>query len=156
MGNFYRFAVRLVRTLKYLKDIWQYGGYSQAYVSQINYGEILKGKRVLVTGGGSGIGLAITKKCLSEGASVVITGRNVERLKAAFDDLNSSRLHILEWDVGDVSLINEKLEEAFSMLGGYVNILVNNAEFIRVEDFFLSLKKSGTKSMGLILRQYTF
>ena len=43
----------------------------------------LEGKTALVTGGGSGIGLAIARRFASEGAHVFITGRNAERLAQA-------------------------------------------------------------------------
>ena len=43
----------------------------------------LKGKVTLVTGGGSGIGLAITKTLLGEGMRVAICGRDKEKLKKA-------------------------------------------------------------------------
>lgn len=41
---------------------------------------LLSGKRTIITGGGSGIGFAIAKKYYEEGANVVITGRNEEKL----------------------------------------------------------------------------
>ena len=50
-------------------------------ISQINYGGILKGKTIVVTGGSKGIGYSIAKKCISEGAKVLITGRNEQKLK---------------------------------------------------------------------------
>jgi len=40
----------------------------------------LEGKTALVTGGGTGIGAAITERFVAEGAKVVITGRRRERL----------------------------------------------------------------------------
>ncbi|MCF5941399.1 SDR family NAD(P)-dependent oxidoreductase, partial [Xanthomonas perforans] len=48
----------------------------------------LEGKRVLVTGASSGIGRQIAITCSQMGASVVITGRNTERLQATFDQLD--------------------------------------------------------------------
>ena len=43
----------------------------------------LKGKSVLITGGGSGIGLEAVKQFLANGAKVIITGRNQAKLDAA-------------------------------------------------------------------------
>lgn len=121
------FAHRLGMSLKYFKKIWQDGGVTQACIAQINYGEILKNKRVLVTGGSAGIGLAIAKKCLSEGACVLITGRDIKKLELASRELNSPELNFLEWDVSDVRLIPEKLDQAVALLNGPIDILVNNA-----------------------------
>lgn len=96
-------------------------------ISQINYGGILQGKSVLVTGGSSGIGLAIAKKCLSEGATVVITGRNEMKLKSTEACLNNHLLKTLVWDVSDISEGCAKLSEALVLAGGPIDILVNNA-----------------------------
>ena len=43
----------------------------------------IAGKRVLITGGSSGIGFALARACLAKGAKVVITGRRPEALVAA-------------------------------------------------------------------------
>ena len=48
----------------------------------------LTGKRALVTGGGSGIGLAVARLFLGEGAKVAITGRDEAKLRRAADELD--------------------------------------------------------------------
>ena len=45
--------------------------------------ELLKDKRAIITGGGRGIGFAIARKYCEEGAKVIITGRNEEKLLRA-------------------------------------------------------------------------
>ena len=50
-------------------------------VEQVDYHKILSGKRIVITGGSKGIGLAMAKKFISEGAKVLVTGRNEESLK---------------------------------------------------------------------------
>lgn len=50
----------------------------------------LEGKTILVTGGSSGIGRETALACARMGASVVITGRNADRLKETFDQLETT------------------------------------------------------------------
>ena len=47
----------------------------------------LEGKTVLVTGASSGIGQETAIQCAKMGATVIITGRNVERLQNTFEKL---------------------------------------------------------------------
>lgn len=95
-------------------------------IIQINHGEILKGKRILITGGTSGIGLALAKKCLNEGAIVVITGRSLERLENISKEISNKNLKILEWNVKNISDLYLNIEKTISLIGG-VDILFNNA-----------------------------
>ena len=95
-------------------------------ITQISHGEILKGKRVLITGGTSGIGLALAKKCLSEGAVVVITGRSLERLENISKEISNKNLKVLEWNVKNISDIDVNIEKVISLIGG-VEIVFNNA-----------------------------
>ena len=87
---------------------------------------ILRCSKVLVTGGGSGIGLAIARKLTQEGAQVVIAGRHLAKLENAAQTINSDRLKIMQWDVADLSLTKEKLAEAANKMDG-LDGLVNNA-----------------------------
>lgn len=50
----------------------------------------LEGKTILITGASSGIGKATSVECSKLGATLVITGRNAERLQDTFDSLDSS------------------------------------------------------------------
>lgn len=84
------------------------------------------GKRVLVTGGTSGIGLEIAKEFLAEGAEVMITGRNKERLDEAKQKLNSPRLKVIEWDVANVPSLDTKFVLAITEMERF-DIFINNA-----------------------------
>ena len=57
---------------------------------------------VLVIGGSSGVGLAVARRCLADGASVVIAGRSPERLDAARTELGDpDQLDAVAVDIGD-------------------------------------------------------
>lgn len=63
------------------RKLYRYGGFVQVKVGQIDYGNLFsKETRVLVTGGSKGIGFAIAKKFLFQGATVLITGRDKNSL----------------------------------------------------------------------------
>jgi uncharacterized oxidoreductase len=84
---------------------------------------MLKGSRVLVTGGSSGIGRALTNALASEAARVVITGRDAERLAEVAD--GSSHIDAVVCDVTDADQI-AALQQEISLTGG-IDMLVNCA-----------------------------
>lgn len=86
----------------------------------------LRCDKIIVTCGGSGIGAAIAHRLIDAGASVVIAGRTAEKLQKTAETIASENLHILEWDVANVSGIPQKLDEAAALMGG-LNGLVNAA-----------------------------
>lgn len=89
----------------------------------------LKGRRAIVTGGSSGIGFETARQFLEEGARVLITGRNADKLVKARDDLAKStggEVHAVVADMRHESDIAKMVETAKEKLGG-VDILVNNA-----------------------------
>lgn len=86
---------------------------------------MLKGNKAIVTGGSRGIGYAIAKKLAEKGCRVVITGRNIEILKKAANELGGNVIPLL-WDVSNLEIVEDKMKEAIELLGG-LDILVNNA-----------------------------
>lgn len=116
-----------LHALKTFREIYRYGGIVNAKISYTNMPDLLKGKNVLVTGGSSGIGYAIATKCVSCGANVVITGRNIAKLKEAVENIGKSTCKSLVWDISDISKHSEKIEEAKHLLNGEIDILFNNA-----------------------------
>ena len=118
----------ITRFFKYLK--WcRKGGYTHLSVSEIHQQEFLKGKKAIVTGGSDGIGLSIAQKFLDLGASVIITGRDEQKLQRAKQKLNSEYLTIMRWDISDTANLKENLLVAVEKLGG-LDILVNNAAMV--------------------------
>jgi Dehydrogenases with different specificities (related to short-chain alcohol dehydrogenases) len=118
---------RLSLSAKFFSETLRHGGFLTVNVSQIHRGNVLEGKRILITGGNAGIGLAIAKRCLDEGARVVITGRSPEKLEQAAKKLSHRQVHTLVWDIGDINQHTDMLEKTRQLLGGELDILVNNA-----------------------------
>lgn len=84
----------------------------------------LEGKRALVTGGGAGIGRAITESLIEQGARVVISGRREDALAQAVKELGTQCSYV----VGDVSDLSRTAVFVKNVLaGGQLDILVNNA-----------------------------
>lgn len=128
MLNKIKEAIHLLLTsIHYAKECSKHGGIEKVNIAFLNNNELLNGKSVLITGGGSGIGFAIAERCISSGGKVVITGRNEEKLKAALDKLKSANAHYIIWDISKVDEIEDHLENARRALGGDIDILINNA-----------------------------
>lgn len=85
----------------------------------------LAGKRALVTGSSSEIGVGIAQMLAEEGCAVVVHGRNRERTERAASKIKAAGIAIgpLSTDEGAASVH----EQAKAALGGHVEILVNNA-----------------------------
>ncbi len=98
----------------------------QVNVSQIQYGGILKGRKILITGGNSGIGLAIAKKCIAEGAEILIIGRNEQKLKETANALGE-KCRYLQFDVSQIEEIDETMKKAEKLAGGEFDALILNA-----------------------------
>jgi NAD(P)-dependent dehydrogenase (short-subunit alcohol dehydrogenase family) len=88
----------------------------------------VSGKRVLITGGSSGIGLAIAHALLAKGAKLVITGRRADTLAKAVQELQQtgSPVYSVTADVATPEGRATTIKRALDRLGG-LDILVNNA-----------------------------
>ncbi|MBV6479976.1 MAG: putative oxidoreductase [Ignavibacteria bacterium] len=93
----------------------------------------LKGSKILITGGSSGIGKATAKLLSESGADVIITGRDKKKLEAAAKQLN---VHSVHADVSKQEDIDKTFKFIEDKLGG-LDCLVNNAgigEFLLLEE----------------------
>jgi NAD(P)-dependent dehydrogenase (short-subunit alcohol dehydrogenase family) len=80
--------------------------------------------RVVVIGGGSGMGLEVAKKALAGGAEVVIAGRSEERLHAARTNLGGNRVEVVAVDIGERS----QVAALFARVGRFNHLVVTAAD----------------------------
>jgi NADP-dependent 3-hydroxy acid dehydrogenase YdfG len=107
----------------------------------------LTSKGVLITGGGSGIGLAAAKMLLQEGAKVAITGRDAAKLARAADGLQAGdRLVHFPADVSKPEQVEALVKDAVKALGR-IDILLNNAGLNIPERAFRQLTLESWKNL---------
>jgi NAD(P)-dependent dehydrogenase (short-subunit alcohol dehydrogenase family) len=85
----------------------------------------LEGKRILVTGGASGIGAAVANRFLQEGSKVVVLDCNPkgrEEVKLDLPDLSG----VVAADVTKFDEVSEAFAQTVATMGG-VDVLINNA-----------------------------
>jgi NAD(P)-dependent dehydrogenase (short-subunit alcohol dehydrogenase family) len=88
--------------------------------------DLLAGRFILVTGGGTGLGLAMVRRFMALGADVMICGRRGEVLEAAATSLGAEfgrPVHTAVCDVRDSGAVSRMMDEAFAIrpLDGLVN-----------------------------------
>jgi NAD(P)-dependent dehydrogenase (short-subunit alcohol dehydrogenase family) len=96
-------------------------------MSEPGVGGDLVGKKALITGGTTGLGMAMARAFLLEGARVVITGRNEELGRKAEEELRrNGDARFLRADAADPKEVADNVARTVDHLGG-LDILVNNA-----------------------------
>ena len=91
--------------------------------------DALKGKVIVVTGGGSGLGKAMTRYFMELGAKVAITSRDLEKLKTTASELEaetSGTCLAVQCDVRQYDQVETMLQEVLKTYGK-VDVLLNNA-----------------------------
>jgi len=86
------------------------------------------GKKILVTGGGSGLGQSMARKFAELGATVIVCGRTLEKLQGTVDSIQkdfSQKAHAMVCDVRKPDEIEKMLDQIWST--GPLHGLVNNA-----------------------------
>lgn len=94
-------------------------------VSVKSAGNLLNGRRILITGGGRGLGYYIAKRCSEEGAFVTIVGRNEKTLAGAATAIKNCKY--ISFDVSNIEGFSSLFDTAEELLGGPIDSLVNNA-----------------------------
>lgn len=88
--------------------------------------DLLAGRRILITGGGTGLGLSMGRRFAELGARPVICGRRGDVLEAAAGELGGAELHVC--DIRDAEAVEAMLDEIWSVapLDGLVNNAAGN------------------------------
>ncbi|MEH2494349.1 NAD(P)-dependent dehydrogenase (short-subunit alcohol dehydrogenase family) [Bradyrhizobium sp. AZCC 1678] len=89
---------------------------------------LLAGKRILVTGGGSGLGAAMGHRFVELGAELIICGRRLELLEATAAKMRSElggRVGVIGCDIRDSAAVDAMMEEIWREAP--IDVLVNNA-----------------------------
>lgn len=112
----------------------------------------LKGARILITGGSSGLGKEMAKVLNEAGSKVLITGRNVSKVQSVAEELGVAGISA---DASSEVDILRTFEAVNTGLGG-LDVLINNAgfgEFALIEDLTLEAFQSvfGTNVFGAAL-----
>ncbi len=128
--------------------------------------DALKGKTIIVTGGGSGLGKSMSVYFLELGASVIITSRNIDKLLAAKDELENKtggKVEVVVCDVRNYEEVEKMVAQSIKLFGK-VDILVNNAagNFIspterlsaNAFDTIIDIVLKGTKNCTLALGKH--
>lgn len=118
------------KVLFYLKNMVKYvlrGGVVYVSVSNIEPSARFKCKRVLISGGGSGLGREIARQYAAEGADVVIVGRNKTKLVNTAQEISiNGNVHCVVMDISKVKSIKPILYDIVSKYGD-IDIFVNDA-----------------------------
>lgn len=99
------------------------------YTAKMLRDDALKGKTIVVTGGGSGLGKAMTTYFLELGANVVITSRNIEKLqsvKKELEEATGGKVLPVQCDVRNYDEVEAMVEASVKEFGS-VDVLLNNA-----------------------------
>lgn len=110
-------------------------------------------KVIIVTGGSNGMGKYMAKKFAQDGANVIITGRDKEKLNAAKEEIGEN-VYPFQMDVRDIETIEALIEYADKTFGK-IDGLINNAAgnfIVQAED----LSPNGWKSVIDIVLNGTF
>lgn len=136
------------------------------YTQKMLQADALKGKTIVVTGGGSGLGKAMTTYFLELGANVVISSRNKDKIDTVakeLEQLTGGSVLAVPCDVRHYDQVEELVHKAHDTYGR-VDVLVNNAagNFIspterlsaNAFDTIIDIVLKGTKNCTLAFGKY--
>ena len=129
--------MKIKSKLKHMVSFLLHGETKPLYanISYLSPNKTLQGKKVVITGGGRGLGFAMAKKFKAEGAEVLIAGRNLKVLEERAQTIGCDYLQL---DVSNPSEFDAFMKKAVDKLNG-INVLVNNAGISLHENTFFDV-----------------
>lgn len=111
--------------LKHLVSFLLHGEVRPIYakISYLQPNHRLEDKKIIITGGGRGLGASMAEKFVAEGANVLIAGRSEKKLQETAIKLNCKYLML---DVSQPATFCDFIQKADNILGG-IDAIVNNA-----------------------------
>lgn len=144
---------------KYLKRVGRYllkgipENHITANIVTIAPNELLKGRKIIVTGGSRGLGYAMAKRFVEQGANVLITGRNQETLKQSAEQINCK---YLVFDVRDINSFQAFIDNSNALLGGFDALVCNAGISLHEKDFFHITEQSFEAQINTNLKSNVF
>lgn len=138
---------KVVKALrKCTSEILRYMPIKESVSTSALYGELLKDRTALITGGTRGIGFSIADSFIKNGACVIITGRDRRKIDMAVEKLkfqnDSALIYGLELDNTRIKEMNEKFNNILKEINNRkIDILVNNAGIINKTQFWDSTEE---------------
>jgi len=112
----------------------------------------LEGKNALITGAGRGIGKAIAKKFLQEGAKILICDIESERIAVAAEELSQwGEVYPMAGDVSDRFFCEDMVKQGKERFNE-INVLVNNAGIVVIQPFLEHSESSWDRVMAVNLK----
>jgi NAD(P)-dependent dehydrogenase (short-subunit alcohol dehydrogenase family) len=110
-------------------------------------------KVAIITGGGSGIGKEVARQLVKAGASVIIGGRNLQKLKNAAAEIDPTgiQVRVVEGDIAKAGTAQLLVDAATQEFGG-VDILINNAGVFNPKPFLDLSEQEYDSFLNIILR----
>ena len=127
-----------MKSRELVSRILMHFGFPNKVTATITYNtpnQTLNGKKIIITGGGRGLGSAMAEKFVKEGAEVLIVGRTEKTVKETADRIGCKYLTL---DVSKVDTFADFIKQADENLGG-INCLVNNAGISLHENTFFDV-----------------
>ena len=114
----------------YANRLWLYWdqNLNKKYTRPQYLRDVVKGKRVLITGGSEGIGKQVAINCANAGAEVILVARSEDKLNAAVAEIQAmgGEAYGYTCDISDLPACDNLINKIFNE-HGFIDILVNNA-----------------------------
>ncbi len=111
-------------------------------VGQLNNGELLKDKNIVIIGGSSGIGLEIAKRAYLQGGNIIISSSNENKLKNVISSIGESAIYIA-YDITNINKCATFLNKCEEKFNGKIDILICSNGISLHEGSFKNVTEEG-------------